>query len=1076
MKKIMRLNAPPVFLLRINSTLTNYSFLKSTIMRKLFFLLPLLLLAIFSFAQQKTITGTVTGKSEKTPLAGVSVQTKNKTVLTDVSGKFSIEATAGDDLTFSYVGMKPFTVKIKNDDQNVTIEMEEGVKEEEVVVVTGYTSQRKKDVTGAVAVVDMAPVKNNTSGNTMQALQGRVAGLYIERGSGSPNGSNVRILIRGANTLGNTDPLYIIDGVPTTRPEVFQNLDPANIASMQVLKDASAASIYGSRASNGVIIVTTRNGGNTEGKVNFQFNSSVSAQSEKSVRFDMLNAADRGKALWQASVNDRQNPTDAYGEIYEFNWNNDFDNPVLNSVTVKPFVGGDPNTPAGNTDWQDVMYKTGLVTNNSLTASVGGRNSSVEINLSHYKNTGMLRYTGYERLSGSINAITRAFNNKVSFGVNLRVANSDETLASKDIGGAPTTALAVFLAPTIPVYQKDGKTFAGASGGGYSDRNNPLHMQFLSRWDNANRLTAFGNVFVEIQPIKNLFFRSSIGTDYAMYLSKVILPTFTEGAFNRTTNSLTLDRNKLISTTFSNTVRYNWDLNADNNFKFLAGTEYIKTDFDFQVNRKEGFAIQTEDYFTLSSGTGNSSIFGGSSGNRLHSLFGRIDYNFSDKYLAAVTIRRDGSSRFGADNRFGIFPAASVGWRIDREAFMANNKLFSELKLRVGVGRVGNQQIGDISRFGLFDTRYGTVLSQLVGGFWEQYMNIGTAYSLSGANTGTLPSGFVQTQAANNALKWETTDEVNAGLDFTLLQNKIFGSFDYFSRKTTGILITPPVASALGEGQTKPVNGASKTNKGWEFVVGYRGQKKGDFSYNVQLNFAHFRDKITELPEVVRPAYAGNLVNTIIGHSQFDIFGFKTDGLFQSQAEVDKAPTQIGAGPGRIRYADINNDGVISDLDRTWIGTTLPDLEYGARIDMNYKMFDLSIFGSGVAGRSGFDVYTLFNNLMRSRENVGPGVFNGWTPQNTNTNIPSITLKDNNNEGRTSDYFMVSTSFFKVRNIQLGYTLKPKSVFSGLRFYAMAENVFWFDSKKYLGPDPERIDFNPIPIPKTYTFGINASF
>ena len=330
-------------------------------MRRLFFLLPLFLLSIFSFAQQKTITGTVTGKTDKTPLSGVSVQTKSKTVQTDASGKFSIEAAAGDDLTFSYVGMKSVTIKITNSTQNFTVEMEEGVKVGEEVVVVGYTSQRKKDLTGAVAVVDLSAVKNNSSGNTMQALQGRVAGLYIEK-DGSPNGSNGRILIRGANTLGNNDPLYVIDGIPTTRPEVFQNMDPASIASVQVLKDASAESIYGARASNGVIIVTTKNGGNTNGKVNFQFNTLVSSQSEKSMRLKMLSSVDRGKALWQASVNDGQDPASGYGEIYQFDWNNNFANPVLNSVTVKPFVGGDPNTPAGNTDWQDVMYKTGLVT------------------------------------------------------------------------------------------------------------------------------------------------------------------------------------------------------------------------------------------------------------------------------------------------------------------------------------------------------------------------------------------------------------------------------------------------------------------------------------------------------------------------------------------------------------------------------------------------------------------------------------------------------------------------------------------------------------------------------------------
>lgn len=1044
-------------------------------MKKCLFLIPLLLLVLFCHAQQNKITGNITRKSTNEPLSGVTVQAKNKTVTTQADGSFSIEALAGETLNFSFVGMAPQSIKITKAAQTLNLKMEEVSAGMNEVVVVGYTSQRKQDLTGAIAVVDLTPVKNNTSGNTMQALQGRVAGLYIEK-DGSPNGANSRILIRGANTLGNNDPLYIIDGIPTTRPEVFQNMDPSNIASVQVLKDASSASIYGARASNGVIIVTTKNGGNTNGKVDFQFNSSISSQSEKSLRFKMLNSLDRGKALWQASVNDRQDPTDGYGSIYNFDWNKDYANPKLNGVTLQPFVGGDPNTPVGNTDWQDVMYKTGLVTNNSLTASAGNKNSSVEINFGYLKNTGMLRYTGYKRISGSINAVTRSFNDKVTFGLNLRMANSDETLTTNDLGGAPTTFLAVTLAPTIPVYQKDGKSYAGESGAGYSDRNNPLHMQDLAKWNNANRLSTFGNVFVEIQPVKNLFFKSNFGADNANYLSKVISPTFTEGALSRTTNSLLFDQNHYLSTTFSNTVRYNLNLNQNNHFKFLVGTEFIKTDVDFQSTKKEGYAIQTEDYFILNSGTGNTTVSGGSTGNRLFSQFARVDYNYSDKYLATVTVRRDGSSRFGVDNQYGVFPAASVGWRIDKEAFMKNNSLFSELKLRAGVGRVGNQQIGDLARFGLFNTRYGTTQNQLTPGFWEQYMNVGTAYALSGANTGTLPSGFVQTQAANAGLKWESTNEINTGIDFSILKNKIYGSFDYFSRNTTGILITPPVASAIGEGQSKAVNGASKSNKGWEFVIGYQSEKMGDFKYDVKLNFAHFRDKITELPENVRPAYAGNLVNTIIGHSQFDIFGYKTAGLFQSQAEVDKSPTQIGAGPGRIRYVDVNKDGAINDLDRTWIGTTLPALEYGMRIDLSYKQFDFSIFGSGVGGRTGFDWYSLYNNLMKSRENVGAGVFKGWTPTNTNTAVPALTLKDNNNESRTSDYFIVNTSYFKMRNIQLGYSVTSKSIFSRLRIYAMAENLFVIKSKSYLSPDPERIDINPVPIPKTITIGINASF
>lgn len=1046
-------------------------------MRKLLLICSFLILLISKgYAQSRIITGTVLDNASK-PMDGVTIVVveTQKSTLSDASGKFSISVATGQSLRFSYVGTKPMLMTITADTKVLHVVFKDAENTLNEVVVTGYTSERKKDLTGAVAVVDLAPVKNNSSGNTMQALQGRVAGLYIEK-DGSANGSTSRILIRGANTLGNNNPLYVIDGIPTTRPEVFQNLSPSNIASVQVLKDASAESIYGARASNGVIIVTTKNGGNTDGKVQFQFNNSTSVQSEKSLRFKMLNAADRGKALWQASVNDGQNPTEGYGEIYNFDWNNNYSNPVLNSVTAKPFVGGNTNTPVGDTDWQSVLYKTAFVYNNDFTASVGNKNSSLQINFGNIKNTGLVRFTKYGRTTGSINAVTRAFDSKVTFGVNLKITNSNETLTTKDIGGASTPSLAVTLAPTIPVYQKDGVTYAGESGAGYSDRNNPLHMQDLAKWNNANRLNTFGNVFLEIQPIKNLFIKSNFGADNANYLSKVITPTFTEGALSNTTNSLFFDQNHYLSTTLSNTIRYNLDLNAKNHFKFLVGTEYVKTFTDYQTTKKEGYTLQTEDYFTLDAGIGKTIVTGTSLGNKLLSEFGRLDYNYDGKYLASATIRRDGSSRFGANNQYGIFPSASLGWRIDKEGFMKNNGIFSELKARLGVGRVGNQEIGDLSRYLLYYSRYGTSQNELTPGFWEQYMNVGTAYSLSGANTGALPSGFVQTQAANPALKWETTDEINGGLDFALFNDKISGSFDYFSRKTSDILITPPVASALGEGQSKTVNGASKTNKGWEFLVTYHGQQSGDFNYNVTLNFSHFRDKITVLPENVRPAYAGNIDNTIIGHSQFDIFGYKSAGLFQSQAEVDAAPAQIGAGPGRVRYVDINHDNKIDTYDQTWIGTSLPALEYGARIDLTYKKFDLSIFGSGVAGRKGFDIYTFYNNLMHSRENVGPGVFEGWTPQHTNTNVPALTLKDNNNEGRTSDYFIVNTSYFKVRNIQIGYSIVPKAVFTRLRLFAMAENVFTFKSKQYLSPDPERLSLDQVPIPKVFSFGINASF
>ncbi|NDU95930.1 SusC/RagA family TonB-linked outer membrane protein [Spirosoma terrae] len=1030
---------------------------------------------------QRAITGSIFDAKTNEPLIGANVVVPGTSTGTvaDTKGLFSITIPASaTSIQVSFIGYLSQEVPVAGLN-TVKVGLLAGGQLAEVVVL-GYTTARKEDLTGAVAVVEVATTKNTSTGNPMQALQGRVPGLYVEK-SGSPSGDASRILIRGANTLGNNDPLYIIDGVPTKRPQVFQSLNPTAIQSIQVLKDASSASIYGARASNGVIIVTTKNGFNTDGKLNVQFNTSISAQSEKPERFKMLNAVDRGRALWRASVNDGVDPASGYGDIYTFNWNKDFTNPVLNGVTVNPYVGGDQNVPAGDTDWQRELYKTGYVTSNDLTVSGGTKSSSIMVNLSYLNNSGMLRYTGYNRITGRLNGMTSKFDGRFKFGVNLQLTSSRETPVATDLGGAPTPGLAITLAPTIPVYTKTGD-FAGPIGSGYSDRNNPLFMQYINRWDKINRTFVFGNVFTEIEPIRGLIFRSSLGMDNAGFSSKNIEQSFQNGFISRTLNSLTLSTNKFLSLTWTNTLRYSFGF-GDHRVNALAGVEAIRDNLDDVVSYRENFAVQTEDFFVLSAASGNASSNGTSTGSRLMSQFARLDYAFSDRYLAALTLRRDGSSRFGAQNRYGFFPAASVGWRIDKEAFMSNVKAISSLKLRAGVGRIGNQDIGDLARFGLFEPRYGTLASQVPNGhngFFDQYWNVGTAYDLNGTNSGTLPSGFVQTQGENTALKWETTSELNVGLDFAFLNGSLAGSFDYFTRMTEDILIKPPVASAVGEGQLKFVNGATKTNKGFELSLSYLGKPIGDFTYSVSANFARFRDKITVLPEEVRSAFAGNAVTTIIGHSQLDLFGYRTDGIFQNQEEVNRHAQQVGAAPGRIRYKDLNGDGKIDALDQEFFGTTLPGLEYGTRIEIGYKRFDFSIFGSGVTGRTGFDPYTFYNNFIRGRDNVGPGVFDAWTPQNTSSQIPALTLSDGNNETRTSDYFNVNTSYYKIRNIQLGYTFPKDAVskfgLTSLRLYGMAENVFWLKSKRFLGPDPERIDVNTIPVPRTFTFGLNVSF
>ncbi|WP_100614122.1 SusC/RagA family TonB-linked outer membrane protein [Confluentibacter citreus] len=1046
----------------------------------------LLFLPVFAFISiwaQAQVSGTVTSQEDGMPLPGVSVIVSGTTqgTATDFDGNYVLEnVDENATLVFSYVGFQTQLIEISGRSViNVVMLVDAAALDE--IIVTGYSRERKVDVTGAITVVELGPAEGATlsSGSAIQGLQGRVPGLFIEK-SGDPTGTSNRILIRGATTLGNNDPLYVIDGVPTVRQEVFSSINPSAIESVQVLKDASASSLYGARAGNGVIIVTTKNSAKAAGgeKFNVAINSNVSMLSEKKQRYDMLNAQQRGQAIWQASVNDGADPNAGYGEIYNFDWNGDFNNPVLNSVSVQPFVGGDSTVPVGDTDWQDELYQTGYVSNNEISISGGTDNSFHLLNIGHLKNTGILKFTGYERITAKLNSNFNLFDNRLRIGVNTQFSTSDETLASRDVGSAPTPGLGITLAPTIPVYDANGN-YAGPLGAGYSDRNNPVLMQDLNKWDNTDRTNIFGNIYAEFDIIENLTFRTSLGLDFGDYKKRDIERRVSNGFITRGDNRLIENTNKFTSFVFTNTLNYQLELGDDHKIGVLLGAESIKDDFASVNASANTFAVETESFFQLNAATGARTNSGSSTGSRLLSQFGKLNYAFQDRYLASLTLRRDGSSRFGADNRYGIFPAVTVGWRIDNEEFWKDNDIVSSLKFRAGYGEVGNQSIGDVARFGLFESRYGPNQNQFVPDFFNIYYNVGTAYDLSGINTGNLPSGFVSIQAANSALKWETTKELNLGVDFTLFNNNVVGSFDYFTRETSDILTTPPIASVVGEGQQRVLNGATTETKGWELSLGYSKTFNNGLSMTVSTNFGAFKDEITQLPEEVVSSYPGTVDNSIIGHSQFSIFGYRTAGLFQSQADIDASPTQIAARPGGLKFQDLDGNGSIGPEDRDFLGTTLPDLEYGIRIDLNYKNFDLSVFGSGVAGRIGQDPYIFWNNFVQGRENAGLGVLDAWTPNNTGSSIPSLSLAFN--DLRTSDYLFRKNSYFKIRNLQLGYSFPEEMIskwagMTGLRLYFQGENLFWFTPKDYIGADPERTNVDNIPVPTTLSLGLNINF
>jgi len=1034
----------------------------------------MLLLAGFSYAQQKIITGQVVRNSTREPLQGVTVVSKTRSVTTDSAGRFSIAVSPGEMLILSFVGMNNLSIKVEASTTNLNLAMLEGINDLNQVVVTGYKSEKKIDLTGAVSVVNLAAIKDVPTTSPMLALQGQVPGLYISA-DGSPTGSNgapPTILVRGVNTLGNTNPLYIIDGVPTTRYEDFSNLSVGAIASIQVLKDASASSIYGSRASNGVIIVTTKDGSGAGEKLRITLNSSLTWQTERPWQEKALSSEDRGRALWRAAVNDSTDPNNLVNQIYTYDWNNSFANPVLNKVNIAPFVGGNQLEPVGNTNWQDELYKTALVTSNDVGIASGNAKSGMFMDFGYLDNNGLLQYTDFQRYNARINSHTSGFNGRLKIGENLQLSRTSQVGAAKDPGGALTPTLALILAPTIPLRKTDG-TFGGPIGPGYTDRNNPVDIQYLNRWNTTTRLQAYGNIFAELEVIKRLVVRTSFGFDYADSSGKFITQIGDEGPVN-SFNSLTQQEAKEFTFTWTNTINYNLEL-GKHRLNLLGGIESVHDDYSVVGASTTNFALQQLTYFQLGAGSGSQTTSGGATGYRLLSQFGKAFYGYGDKYLASFTIRRDGSSRFGTNNPYGVFPAGTVGWRINNEEFFRNVHAVSNLKLRAGYGVVGNQAIGNLSAYSLFQANYGTSNPA-----YPQWLNTGTAYDLTGINTGSLPSGFVQVQLGNPNLKWETTKETNIGLDFGFMDESLTGSFDWFHRNTSDILIQPPIAGAVGEGQQQWLNGASIRNQGWEFVLSYQNTTGGRLHYTITGNVSHFANVITQLPEDVRSAYPGDPNHSIIGHSQYSIFGYKADGIYQNQQEVANHAAQPGAGPGRIRYVDLNGDGKVDVLDQTFLGTTLPKVIFGLRLSADYKNFDVSLFGSGVGGVTVYDPTKGFNTTVAANTNSGPGVFNAWTPQNTHSSIPALTILNLNNEGRTSNYYFVNGSFFKLRNAMIGYNLPKgianKAAMQGLRIYVSGQNLFAIKSGKMTSKDPERTSYNSWPVPTSYTVGLNANF
>ena len=1014
---------------------------------------------------QTEITGTVVDEFGD-GVIGATVKEKGTSVgaVTDFNGNFKLKVKAGATLVVTYIGYTPMEAIAA---PGMKIQLKEDAQLLNEVVVTGYTTQRKADLTGAISTVTPSDLAKQNENNPIKAMQGRVPGMNISA-DGAPSGS-ATVRIRGVGTLNNNDPLYIIDGVPTKAG--MHELNGNDIESIQVLKDAASASIYGSRAANGVIIITTKKG--KDGKVRIDFDGSIAVQTYAH-KMEVLNAKEFGQIMWQGYVNDGLDPNQN-GLGYRYGWTyNAQGQPVLNSITMNKYLDAAGTTPAADTDWFDQTTRSGLIQQYNVSLSNGSDKGTSFFSLGYYKNKGIIKYSDFERFSARMNGEYKLLKIKdksiVTVGEHFTLNRTSEVQAP---GGFLENVLQ--FNPSLPVYTRDGE-FAGPVGG-YPDRENPLARLERNSDNRYSYWRMFGDAYININPLKDLNIKSTFGLDYAQKQQRIFQYPITEGTVANSTNSVEGKQEHWTKWMWNAIVTYNLE-KGQHRADIMVGTEINREDDAWFSGKKFDFQVLNPDYMWPNAGVGEAEAYGSGEGYTLVSYFGKLNYNFADRYLLSLTMRYDGSSRFGKNNRYGTFPSVSAGWRVNEEKFMSDIKWLDNLKLRVSWGQTGNQEISNIARYTMYESNYGEA------GFGGQ--SYGTSYDIAGTNGGqTLPSGFKRNQLGNDDLKWETTTQTNIGVDFGLFRSALYGSFEWYFKKTKDILVYMPGIGVMGEGSSQWINAGEVENKGIELNVGYRGEIGGKLSYDISGNLGTYRNKVTKLPETIAAngTFGGNGVESVIGHPMYSQVGYVYDGIFKSQDEIDNHATQNGAGLGRIRWKDLNGDNVINEKDQKWIYDPTPDFTWGLNIYLQYKNVDFTMFWQGVQG---VDVISdlkketdLWSGLNISNLNKGQRLLDAWTPQNNGSNIPAVSTMDNNNEKRVSTYFVENGSFAKLRTIQLGYNF-PKSIseklyMERLRMYVSAQNLLTIKSKTFTGVDPENANFG-YPIPLNITFGLNVSF
>ena len=1047
---------------------------------------------------QTTISGKVIASDDNSPVIGASVKLKNAPggTTTDANGAFALSVSPGTVLVISFVGYQTQEVPVGSRTViNVTLVANKNDLSE--VVVTGYTTQRKKDLTGAVSVVNVAQLKSQPAASAVESLQGKAAGVAIVA-DGAP-GSTPQIRVRGTTTINNNDPLYVIDGVPYEGKLSWLNQN--DIESLQVLKDASSASIYGARANNGVVIITTKKG--TSGAPRITLDAYYGVQTPRKSTFPkMMSPIQYAQYLFDGYNNAGLTPstgtnygTGATPTLPEYLVAGGATGQNITPADADPSkynYSRDPNTfyqitraNQQGTNWFDEMTENAPSQSYQLSATGGSENAIYTFSGGYLDQKGTIKNTGFTRYNFRSNTQITALDKKLRFGENAQYSYSEgfgfgvnpNVSGEYQDEGSPISW--AYRIPTIiPVYDINGN-FAGSRGSGLGNAENPVAVLYRAK-DNKNKSNFFfGNVFGEYDVIPGLVARTSFGLRYENYNGLSMRYPNLEFLEGNNSNNLAEYQGYTTEWTWTNTLNYKKAF-GKHTISLLAGTEAIRSR-NRQLNggRNDFFLLGNQDYYYLNAGASNISNASTGSIGSLFSLFAKADYSYNDRYLASLTIRRDGSSNFGPENKHGYFPAASVAWRISEEDFMKDSKIFSDLKIRAAYGETGNQRISSF---------------QYVNRFQSSLNSAG--YPLGGGN-GVI-SGVYQNAYSNPGVKWESLSSVNLGIDFTIEGGAFDGSIDWYNKKTSDMLYPVPLPStAVGLGSSPFVNAGDMSNKGFELSLGYHYGRNEDspFKFDLGVNFSRNVNKVVKLADGISQQPYGNfrsLTTSILkaGEAFGSFFGYDVAGIYQNAADIANSPSYTGARIGGFKYQDVDGDGAITPADRTIIGDPNPDFLYSLSVNASYKNFDIAAFFNGVQGNDLYEATRYFTDFPTFDGARSTRLLDAWSPTNTSSLIPSSYVGVSDLEYSSSSYYVQSGSFFRMKNLQLGYTLPAKALgtklgLSKLRIYVSATNLFTIT--KYTGLDPEvsqesdtfsapGIDRGIYPSGRQYLLGLSVGF